>query len=40
MAKVYHTWEDDWNDVVRLVIFQDQELKEAMAIPEEQRENI
>lgn len=40
MAYKTHTWEDSWNDVIRHVIFQDEELKQAMLIPEEKFDNI
>ena len=29
-----HTWQDNWNDVIRYVIFKDKKLKELMLIPE------
>ena len=40
MVEVTHTWEDNWNDVIRYVLFQDDTLKTAMAIPEAQWNNI
>lgn len=40
MARVMHTWEDAWNDVIRHVIFQDAELKQAMLIPPDKFDNI
>ena len=40
MAVVRYTWEDNWNDVIRHVIFQDEELKRAMLIPKNKFDNI
>ena len=28
-----HTWDDNWNDVIRTVIFQDDKLKAQMCLP-------
>ena len=38
--KKIRTWHDNWNEVLRSVLFPDAELKELMCIPEEKRENI
>lgn len=35
-----HTWDDCWNDVIRYELFPDKELKEAMAIPDADKNNI
>lgn len=40
MVDVTYTWEDAWNDIIRYVIFPDEKLKAAMAIPEESLEDI
>lgn len=34
MVEKIQTWDDNWNEVIRTVIFQDQKLKEQMLIPE------
>lgn len=37
MARVEktHTWKDNWNDVVRYVLFPDEKLKEQMCLPKD-----
>lgn len=34
------TWDDNWNDILRTVIFQDEELKELMLIPARDKSDI
>lgn len=34
MVEKIHTWDDNWNDIIREVIFQDQKLKSLMLVPE------
>lgn len=38
--RVKRTWNDNWNDVIRNVIFQDDELKDLMLIPENEKDDI
>ena len=28
------TWDDDWNDIIRTILFKDEKLKEQMLVPE------
>lgn len=34
------TWADNWNDIIRTVLFPDEKLKTLLMIPEKDRENI
>ena len=34
------TWEDNWNDAVRTILFPDERLKDLLLIPDRDRENI
>ena len=29
-----HSWKDDWNDIIRYVLFPDEKLRELMCVPE------
>lgn len=40
MVTKTRTWHDNWNDVIRMVIFPDARLKELMLVPTKERHNI